>query len=255
MGKVAAVRLTIGVENKFKTAYFQQNCRERRPRRSEKSNNLYFDGEISMENDNSINADENVPLEESKYDYNSVFSYNDNTENINAERMNRDYLKIIYNDEMKSLNKEVRYTRTQYLREISKAQSEFDNTKKQNKKDFIVAICLLIVLVSAGGYFTYQFFYFYHFARTLFAESVFNSSFDIGNVNLADAVKSCYFACAISGFFSMLFYMIGLISFYILGTSGKNRARINKRTLRRTLDRIEEKKQENMLMGTYDSLG
>ena len=36
MGKVAAVRLTIVVENKFKTVYFQQKRRERRPRRSAK---------------------------------------------------------------------------------------------------------------------------------------------------------------------------------------------------------------------------
>lgn len=80
---------------------------------------------------NSINSD--APEKNLAEEYNSVFDYNTETF-IEHDRMNRDYLRLIYNDDMECLNKETRFTRSQYLKRMEDIETTYDKEIKANKK-------------------------------------------------------------------------------------------------------------------------
>lgn len=64
---------------------------------------------------------------------NTLFDSNgENTEMLKAKAMNRDYLHAIYGAELEPLNREVRYTRTAYLKELIDAEEACDTKTKKS---------------------------------------------------------------------------------------------------------------------------
>lgn len=56
---------------------------------------------------------------------------------IEGEKMNRDYLVHLYNEDMSFLNKEIRMTRSGYIKMYSDIESSYQNRKKETIKQLI----------------------------------------------------------------------------------------------------------------------
>ena len=81
------------------------------------------------ENENNAVFSETVNNTLPDGDHYDVFSENTAKNKIEAEQINRDYLKHIYNEDMSFLNKDVRMTRMQYLRETDKLNTYFKSER------------------------------------------------------------------------------------------------------------------------------
>ena len=146
-------------------------------------------------------------------------SNGENAEMLKAKAMNRDYLHAIYGAELEPLNREVRYTRTAYLKEV-----------------FVVTQVFTVL--------------FFILART-FREFMSIEKFSEHGTD--EMVRAYWFS---SAFFGSLFWIVLVLSilqllFFIF--SSRNQIKAAKANYQWKIKTIEEKKQEQMLAGTYDA--
>ena len=157
--------------------------------------------------------------------------------------MNRDYLHAIYGAELEPLNREVRYTRTAYLKELIDAEEACDaKTKKARRQIGIAAVVFVVTQV-----FTVLFFILSRTFREFMAIEKFSEHGE-------DEMVRAYWAS--SGFFGSLFWVILVLSilqllFFIF--SSRNQIKAAKANYQWKIKTIEAKKQEQMLAGTYDA--
>ena len=64
-----------------------------------------------------------------------------------GEQMNRDYLVHIYNEDMSFLNKEIRMTRSGYIKMYSDIESSYQNRKKETTKQLIPMVIMYVIAI------------------------------------------------------------------------------------------------------------
>lgn len=75
-----------------------------------------------------------------------MFENNPNTF-IEGEKMNRDYLVHLYNEDMSFLNKEIRMTRSGYIKMYSDIESSYQNRKKETTKQLIPMVVMYVIAI------------------------------------------------------------------------------------------------------------
>ena len=64
-----------------------------------------------------------------------------------GEQMNRDYLVHLYNEDMSFLNKEIRMTRSGYIKMYSDIESSYQNRKKETTKQLIPMVIIYVIAI------------------------------------------------------------------------------------------------------------
>lgn len=167
----------------------------------------------------------------------------ENAEMLKAKAMNRDYLHAIYGAELEPLNREVRYTRTAYLKELIDAEETCDTKTKKAHRQIVIAA---VVFVVTQG-FTVLFFILARTYREFMAIEKFSEH------GTDEMVRAYWFS---SAFFGSLFWIVLVLSilqllFFLI--SSRNQIKSAKENYQRVVKTIEAKKQEQMLAGTYDA--
>ena len=180
--------------------------------------------------------------------YNSIFDQNSQEEVIEADKMNRDYLYHIYDDEMASLNKEIRMTRTGYLRERVKIEESFGNEIKNYRKNLrtisvisgvIIGIAVVLFIIAAIMISEYM-------------DGVWGFALEGKNVNNAVLNLTWYYGAMVA-FVGILILILGALIFLFFGGSAIKAIKRLKKNKARALQSLEDMKEENMLAGTYDA--
>lgn len=180
--------------------------------------------------------------------YNSIFDQNAQKEVVEAETMNRDYLYHIYDDEMASLNKEVRMTRTGYLREIVKIEEGFEKEIKNNRKNLrkvsivsgiIVGIATVFLIIAAIMISEYM-------------DGVWGFALEGTPVDNATLNLTWYYG-AIVALIGVLIFILGALIFLFFGGSAIKAIKRLKKNKARALKSLEDMKEQNMILGTYDA--
>ncbi len=65
-----------------------------------------------------------------------------------GEQMNRDYLVHLYNEDMSFLNKEIRMTRSGYIKMYSDIESSYQNRKKETTKQLIPMVIMYVIAIA-----------------------------------------------------------------------------------------------------------
>ena len=191
---------------------------------------------------NSINSD--APEKNLAEEYNSVFDYNTETF-IEHDRMNRDYLRLIYNDDMECLNKETRFTRSQYLKRMADIETTYDKEIKDNKKRILVfaAILVVAIIISMAFYSVSQYY------REIYEWMEWERNFTY----IDGTVVRAYWAAA--GFFatvSWASFILGIAQFLYFGYGIIKTNKLLKKNKDMAVQRLEEIKKESMLLGVYN---
>ena len=160
---------------------------------------------------------------------------------LESHEMNRDYLKHIYKEDMDFLNKDVRMTRTEYLKEVDKINESYDKEEKFFRRLLvasiiiaIIAIVIAVVLVA----FWYVDMRVYHqlYGGAVFGENSLNGAQLRGFWAIGWIILVC-------GIGQLLFFGSGYIK--KLKSLKKNR--------QKALELLEERKKDFMLLGQYDA--
>ncbi len=175
-------------------------------------------------------------------DYNSIFDQN--TQGfVEEENMNRDYLQMIYNDDMDCLNKEIRMTRTQYLNEMMDIEDHYKKEEKAGKRRFLIFFLIFLVLLAIAIFFFNGYLYFKEVLKMVTIEN-----------SVSGEVRRGYWAASgFCGSFAWISFVVGLFEFIFFGLGTVKTVRRIKKWKFKALAKLEERKKENMLAGTYDA--
>ncbi|MBQ6936504.1 MAG: hypothetical protein IJN49_08130 [Clostridia bacterium] len=176
---------------------------------------------------------------------NSMFDQN-TASFFRSETMNRDYLYHIYGESMDFLNKEVRLTRTKHYEMREKIEKGFAESIRYEKKKMVIVTAIFLVLVI--------------FAIVSFGLSAdsFDKYEEIHKLSFNEFVDRKY----VRAYWAMggLFFGVGWIAL-VTGVTGYGVIVFNaiknikqyKKKKERALEKLEESKREQMLLGRYDA--
>lgn len=176
---------------------------------------------------------------------NSMFDQN-TASFVRSETMNRDYLYHIYGENMDFLNKEVRLTRTKHYEMREKIEKGFAESIQYEKKKMVIVTAIFLVLVI--------------FAIVSFGLSAdsFDKYEEIHKLSFNEFVDRKY----VRAYWAMggLFFGVGWIAL-VTGVTGYGVIVFNaiknimqyKKKKERALEKLEESKREQMLLGRYDA--
>ncbi len=176
---------------------------------------------------------------------NSMFDQN-TASFVRSETMNRDYLYHIYGENMDFLNKEVRLTRTKHYEMREKIEKGFAESIRYEKKKMVIVTAIFLVLVI--------------FAIVSFGLSAdsFDKYEEIHKLSFNEFVDRKY----VRAYWAMggLFFGVGWIAL-VTGVTGYGVIVFNaiknikqyKKKKERALEKLEESKREQMLLGRYDA--
>lgn len=199
------------------------------------------------ENNNTFSETlDNTLPEGTEYD---IFSENTAEALTKAESMNRDYLQHIYKEDMSFLNKEVRMTRMQYLREIDELNTYYKAEKKKYKKCFIFITVVLIIFLGAGIWALREWYLLSQFYKALYGEAVFERI----SINESE-MKGFLMMTTFYGTLGVASSLIGLAQFGFFGYGYYKKLKSLERYRKKALDSLETRKKEAMLLGQYDSV-
>ncbi len=184
-------------------------------------------------------------------DYNSIFDQN-NLNFVDEENMNRDYLYQIYDDDMDSLNKEIRMTRTQYLQKYQKIEDSFEKEINQNKKQLAIFAIIMVVLVGFGLFSLYMSLDFHDLYREAYRDIAF-STLETGSDNDQKVAEYIRMGIAAFGTTATIFLLVGLSEFLFFGGGTIKHISRLKKNREKALRHLEDIKKEMMLAGTYDA--
>lgn len=176
---------------------------------------------------NTEDPSENIPESGSKYDYSTVFDCNGSTEQSKEKYENREYLKGIYKNGEEldsSLNKDIRYTRSQYLKDFETIENNYNGDIRLQKKSIAVSVAGGVILLILGILF-----------------------FKLAG---AGAMWATYSFMWLAGYLTIII-ALAVPVFLIIGFVRKISKL--KKAKERSVDMLETKKKEHMLSGTYDS--
>ncbi len=168
---------------------------------------------------------------------------------VEVQEMNRDYLKQIYNEDMDFLNKDVRMTRTEYLKEVDKINENYDKEEKYFKRlllaSIIVAIIAIVIAVVLVA-FWYVDMKVYH---QLYGGAV------LGENHLNDAQLRGFWAMSANfGAVGWIILVCGIGQLLFFGSGYIKKLKRLKVNRQKALQILEERKKEFMLLGQYDSV-
>lgn len=200
------------------------------------------------ENKNSNNFSKTVDNKVSegiKYD---IFSENTSKDLTKAESMNRDYLQHIYKEDMSFLNKEVRMTRMQYLRDTDKINTYFKAEKKKYKMYFIFITAVLIIFLGVGIWALREWYLLWQFYKALY------SAVGHGKISMSpDEMKGYLMMTTFYGTIGCAALVFGLSQFVFFGYGYLKKLKALERYRNKSLDTLECRKKEAMLLGQYDA--
>ncbi len=101
-----------------------------------------------MEENNKILSENTANENKSEVKIN-MFENNLNTFS-EGEQMNRDYLVHLYNEDMSFLNKEIRMTRSGYIKMYSDIERSYQNRKKETTKQLIPMVIMYVIAISVA---------------------------------------------------------------------------------------------------------
>lgn len=164
-----------------------------------------------------------------------------------GEAMNRDYLYQIYGESMDFLNKEVRLTRTKYYEMCEKIEKRFAESIKYEKNKMVVVTAVFLVLII--------------FAVISFciSDNSFDKYYKLYNLSFYEYLDKNI----IRGYWAMggLLFGVGWIAlvtgitvFGMLVYNSIKNIKQYKKKQENALKRLEQTKQECMMIGTYDAL-
>lgn len=155
-----------------------------------------------------------------------------------GEQMNRDYLVHLYNEDMSFLNKEIRMTRSGYIKMYSDIESSYQNRKKETTKRLIPMVIIYVIAIAVA----------------IFLRAISKEFFGLENLWMFGNPRKM--AAYIGGIF------LGFSRVIFLSTSTILTAYVVKmiKTLKRfdryrenALAKLEENKAECMSAGQYDA--
>ena len=165
---------------------------------------------------------------------------------VRSETMNRDYLYQIYGESMDFLNKEVRLTRTRHYEMREDIEKTFAESIQYEKKKMVIVTAIFLVLVifavisfgiSADSFDKYQELY----------ELSFVEYMDKDIVRAYWAMGGLFFGV---GWIALV---IGATGFGLLAYNSIKNVRQYKKKREKALEKLEESKREQMLLGLYDA--
>ena len=180
-------------------------------------------------------------------EYNSIFDENDSSF-VEEETMNRDYLQMIYNDDMDCLNKEIRMTRSQYFKEMMDIEEHYKKEEKAGKKRLLVFFLIFIGLSLIAVFF----FLGWEHYKNIYTELTYQMNFKNLNVS-GDVLRGYWAASGFCGCFAWISFVVGVFEFFFFGFGTIKTVRRIKKWKVKALAKLEERKKENMLAGTYDA--
>lgn len=174
----------------------------------------------------------------------SMFEQNGiSAESLNAEAMNRDYLRAIYGEELEGLNREVRYTRTAYIKEKMEAEEAYAQRLKKSRRSLIISA----VIFAVTQIFTVSF---YELSK-VYSDAMVIEKYSPNGTD--EIVRAYWAASGVFGSLSWIIFVLSVLQFLFFLISGMNHVKNAKETYERVVKMIEEKKKEQMLAGTYDA--
>lgn len=163
-----------------------------------------------------------------------------------SETMNRDYLHQIYGEDMEFLNKEVRLTRTKHYEMRESIEKTFEESIQYEKKKIIIVIAIFLVLLT--------------FAIISFGLSAdsFDKFDEINALAFNEFVERKYVRAywAMGGLFfgiGWIALVTGVTGFGVLVFNAIKNIKQYKKKKERALEKLEESKREQMLLGRYDA--
>lgn len=202
----------------------------------------------SEDKNNSIFSEtvDNTAPEGAEYD---VFSENTAKNRIEAEQINRDYLKHIYNEEMSFLNKDVRMTRMQYLADMDGIHSHFKAEQKIYKKNFIFIGIVLLIFLGVGIWAMHEWYVLWQTYKALYSAVVFEKV-----VATREEIKGFLMMTTFYGTIGIASASLGITQFCFFGYGYYKKIKHLDREKHKALETLESRKKEAMLLGQYDSV-
>lgn len=188
----------------------------------------------------------NIVPEGAEYD---VFSENTTETLIKAENMNRDYLKNIYNEDMEFLNKEVKMTRSQYIKNYSDIEKHFADEKKRFVKYILFITAVFVILLSVGIWALHE----WDVCRKLYI--AINEASSQGVVSISNSeYRGIWALTGLYGCIGWISICIGFVQFVFLASGYLKKIRLLEKNKIKSLKTLDERKRDAMLLGQYDSL-
>lgn len=189
---------------------------------------------------------DNTLPEGAEYD---VFSENSAKKISKAENMNRDYLQHIYNEDMNFLSKEVQMTRTQYLRDIDEINAYYKAEKKRFYKYFVLITAVLFVGLAIGIWALRE----WYLCWKLYQAATAGFYLDGLEINKYE-LRGIWAMTGLYGSLGWITLVLSLAQFGFFGYGFYKKLKKLERYKNRSLDSLEYRKKEAMLLGQYDSV-
>lgn len=155
-----------------------------------------------------------------------------------GEQMNRDYLVHLYNEDMSFLNKEIRMTRSGYIKMYSDIESSYQNRKKETTKQLIPMVIMYVIAIVIAI-----------FLRAISKEFfVLEDLWMFGN----SRKMAAYIGGIFLGFSRVIFLSTSTILIAYVVKMIKTLKRFD-RYRENALTKLEENKAECMSAGQYDA--
>lgn len=202
----------------------------------------------SEDKNNSIFSEtvDNTAPEGAEYD---VFSENTAKNRIEAEQINRDYLKHIYNEDMSFLNKDVRMTRMQYLADMDGIHSHFKAEQKIYKKNFIFIGIVLLIFLGVGIWAIHEWYVLWQTYKALYSAVVFEKV-----AATKEELKGFLMMTTFYGTIGVISAFFGIAQFCFFGHGYHKKIKHLNKEKHKALETLESRKKEAMLLGQYDSV-
>lgn len=152
-----------------------------------------------------------------------VFSENADLNPAPAKPINREYLDRLYKDGIEISEDTIRMTRSDYISGYNKICEDYKNAKKECLKDF-----LWIFVIAVFFTLLYNFLKYLHI--------------NIMSVVVTNVLTMAVIACALSSRIICVFLFFSVIK----------KLSKAKKAKQKSLDRLEQRKQELMVLGLYD---
>ncbi len=202
---------------------------------------------VNGEENNYFETVNNELPEGVKYD---VFSENITESRKKAEDMNRDYLKHIYKEDMEFLNKDVRMTRTGYLRDLDTVEKAYEKETKHAKIRLVLHTVIFVVAVAFAIYFCDQWIVY----SGLYEEITNFIRFNTEATHDDGELRRAYWAASgLYGSLAVISFCVGTAQFIFFTVSNVRALKLAKRIREKAIRNIEGRKKECMLLGQYDA--
>ncbi len=223
--------------------------------------------------------DENVKnenIENQEKDLNAIHNkmFDQNTQvMLKDEKMNREYLKRVYDGaDMDFLPKEIRLTRTKYYKMVADVEKEIENEIKKATKQLLIIPIVLLCSILIYTFFTGiadKYDDAYNKINDAYGaefdkidtnlndlddvDRLLNPSIGENDKDVREIAKAYRVAAGVVRAVGWAIFCIGVTIFLFFFISSIKMIIIQKKRKEYSLKRLENIKQEHMMLGTYDA--